>query len=127
MVNVLTEKLKGPKGSVGAEKATEVEAAINDLHPFESDKESYAATARTMCFNLKKNDALRRQLLSGNLSPTDLVRMTPEQLASSEKALRDEKDRENAPVSRGDLDQILANDYGCEPTKPPAMEAFRDY
>ena len=38
-----------------ARKARELEAAINDLHPQDSSSKAYAAKARTLAFNLKRN------------------------------------------------------------------------
>ena len=121
MVTALTEKLKNGK------KAGEVEAALNELHPLETDKENFASLARSLLFNLKNNAALRKKVLSGTLSAFDLVRLAPDEMACQEKLLQDEKDREGNTVARGDLEKILKEEFGCEPDKPQEAEAFRDY
>ncbi|CAM9600390.1 unnamed protein product [Ectocarpus sp. 12 AP-2014] len=65
-----------------ASKAKEVEDAIFSLCGGSVTK-AYKAKAREMSFNLRvgKNDPLRERLLSGSLLPSDLVRMSSNDLA----------------------------------------------
>ncbi|CAB1115937.1 unnamed protein product [Ectocarpus sp. CCAP 1310/34] len=65
-----------------ASKAKEVEDAIFALCGGSVTK-AYKAKAREMSFNLRvgKNDPLRERLLSGSLLPSDLVRMSSNDLA----------------------------------------------
>lgn len=53
--------------------ASEVEAALAAL----SDSKEYAAKARSLLFNLLKNDELRKTVLLRQLSAEQLVRGTP--------------------------------------------------
>jgi len=70
--------------------ATEIEAAIEKEHG--RDHSDYKTKARSLVFNLKKNASLRSQLLMGATAPGELISMSSEHLATSEK--KQERDAE---------------------------------
>ena len=65
-------------------RAGEVENAIQTIS--RGEKSAYMDKARSLTFNLKKNADLRQQVLLGQVSSDELVKMSPDQLASAEKA-----------------------------------------
>lgn len=73
--------------------ATEIEAEIQNKHG--ADRTGYGSKARSLIFNLKKNDELRSQLLMGMTSATELINMSSDELATAEK----QKER-NAEISK---------------------------
>lgn len=64
-------------------RAAAVERAINSIS--KGDKGAYTAKARSLFFNLKKNQQLRENVLLEHISPKQLVAMPPDQLASADK------------------------------------------
>lgn len=62
-----------------APRAAEVEAAMYATS-------SYTEKARSIGFNLKKNRPLCQKVILGQVTPTELVQMTSEQLASTEQS-----------------------------------------
>ncbi|KAL3940645.1 MAG: hypothetical protein SGBAC_004852 [Bacillariaceae sp.] len=70
-------------GSLQIDRSTEVEEAIQNLHP--NDKGEYSSVARSLCFNIKKNVPLACQILLGQIPAKDLVRMNSEDLACAEQ------------------------------------------
>lgn len=64
--------------------STEIENGIDDYS--KNDRQKYSEKARSLTFNLKKNINLCSQILSGGVLPKNLVTMTPQQLATTEKA-----------------------------------------
>jgi len=73
--------------------ATEIEAEIQNKHG--ADRSDYGSKARSLIFNLKKNDELRSLLLMGMTSATELINMSSDELATAEK----QKER-NAEISK---------------------------
>jgi transcription elongation factor S-II len=63
-------------------RTAEIEAAIQTQ--FKSDRKAYADKARSLFFNLKKNQPLAVSILLGHVDPPELVLYTAEQLASDE-------------------------------------------
>mmetsp|Transcript_1944 Transcript_1944/g.2706 ORF Transcript_1944/g.2706 Transcript_1944/m.2706 type:complete len:297 (+) Transcript_1944:183-1073(+) len=63
--------------------ATEIEAEIQNKHG--TDRSDYGSKARSLVFNLKKNDELRSHLLMGVTSATELINMSSDELATAEK------------------------------------------
>ena len=69
-------------------RADEVEGAISAKH--KDNKSAYTEKARSLCFNIKKNGQLRSNILLGATGGEELVGMTSEELATTEKkAARD--------------------------------------
>ncbi|KAL7535091.1 hypothetical protein ACHAXR_006258 [Thalassiosira sp. AJA248-18] len=65
-------------------RAGEVEGAIDTWS--RGVKQTYTGKVRSLVFNLKKNGPLRDQVILGQISPEQLPQMSPEQLATEEKA-----------------------------------------
>lgn len=63
--------------------ATEIEQAIQQKHG--NDRTAYSDKSRSLCFNMKKNAQLRSNLLMGSISADELVVMSTEDLATSDK------------------------------------------
>lgn len=65
-------------------RAGEVEAAIDSWS--RGVRETYTEKVRGLVFNLKKNGAIRDQVILGQISPDQLPRMSDEELQTEEKA-----------------------------------------
>ena len=65
-------------------RAEEIESQMNSLTNFQTQKANYVQKARQLAFNLKKNNALREQVVFGYVQAEDLVKMSVEDLATSE-------------------------------------------
>ena len=77
-----------------------LEVEINWAHPHETQKDEYAAKARSLLFNLKHNSKVRKEMLMGALSATRLVSMTAAELLSEERQQELEKDAAEHAESR---------------------------
>eukprot|EP00591_Stephanopyxis_turris_P007879 CAMPEP_0195527174 /NCGR_PEP_ID=MMETSP0794_2-20130614/28682_1 /TAXON_ID=515487 /ORGANISM="Stephanopyxis turris, Strain CCMP 815" /LENGTH=320 /DNA_ID=CAMNT_0040658029 /DNA_START=138 /DNA_END=1097 /DNA_ORIENTATION=- len=66
------------------------------------DKAAYSAKARQLLFNLKKNPALRENILNASISPAKLVKMSSEELCTSERA----KAKEEAALKLNDSNRL---------------------
>lgn len=86
-------------------RASEVERALYDKL-YISDKKGYADKARSLCFNLKKNVQLSEQVILGQVSASELIQMSTEQLASAEaRKAREETSKKLIDSKRLDWDQ----------------------
>ena len=65
-------------------RTIEVEAAIDTWS--KGVKQTYTEKVRSLVFNLKKNAQIRDQVIFGQISPQQLCTMSPEELATEEKA-----------------------------------------
>jgi len=92
---------------VVADRAAAVEDAIELKH--NGGSQQYKDKARSLIFNIKKNDALRDNIVSGAIEPKVLVTMTSDQLATSEKAAARNKMEADLADSRR-LDWETANE-----------------
>lgn len=90
-----------------AHTAVDVEAAIHDIN--ENDRKGYSDKARSIAFNLKKNQQLAVDLIFGATSPDELVHMSPEQLASADQRQAREEQAKKLTDSRR-LDWEVANE-----------------
>lgn len=90
-----------------AHTAVDIEAAIHDTN--ENNRKGYSDKARSIAFNLKKNQQLAVDLIFGSTSPDELVLMSPEQLASADlRQAREEKAKKLTDSRR--LDWEVANE-----------------
>jgi len=86
------------------EVCSDIESAIQDFA--KKDIMAYKEKARSLSFNLKRNPALRSNILTGSVSPTNLTSMTSEQLATQEKkAVREKLEQDIQESRRLDWDQ----------------------
>jgi hypothetical protein len=91
-------------------RASEIEGAITEK--FANEKSGYADKARSLCFNLKKNQQLAESVILGQVSAEELVGMTSEQLASAEaRKAREENAKKLIDSKRLDWEQ--ANEGNC--------------
>ena len=60
--------------------AISIEAALREAHESEH-AEGYKVKFRSLKFNLKKNEALRKDVVNGTILPSELVRMNDQELA----------------------------------------------
>jgi len=86
---------------------TNMEAALQTFS--RNDTSTYKEKARSLMFNLKRNEQLRYNLVEGDVDPSDLMNMTPEQLATAEKKAEREKLEKDIQDSRR-LDWEQANE-----------------
>jgi len=89
------------------EVCTDIESAIQDFS--KKNISVYKEKARSLSFNLKRNSSLRDNILNGSVSPTNLMTMTTEQLATQEKQAAREKLEKDLQESRR-LDWEQANE-----------------
>ena len=93
--------------SLSSSRAAEVEGAAHSL--LKRDQDGYKDKVRSLVFNLKRNASLRKDVLLGGTSPQELVKMTSEQLLSSDRAAERAKSVEQLRESRR-LDWEEANE-----------------
>lgn len=86
---------------------TDIESALQLFS--RNDAPTYKEKARSLMFNLKRNEQLRNNLLNGDVEPSDLMKMSPEQLATTEKQAEREKLEKDIQDSRR-LDWEQANE-----------------
>ncbi|XP_037127775.1 PHD finger protein 3 [Syngnathus acus] len=88
--DILMQRLKESDLNVPVEKASEVAKKIEReiFHMYKDTENKYKSKYRSLMFNLKdtKNNVLFRKVLKGEISPANLIRMSPEELASKELA-----------------------------------------
>lgn len=76
--------------------SVEIESHLNDC--FKEGSQKYLNKFRSLLFNLRdqKNEALVKNVLSGEITPSRLVRMSPDELASSELAKWRERENKHS-------------------------------
>ncbi|CAL9687996.1 unnamed protein product [Knipowitschia caucasica] len=87
---ILTQRLKESNLNVSVEKAHEIAKKTERelFHLYKDTDSKYKNKYRSLTFNLKdtKNNVLFKKVLKGDISPGNLIRMSPEELASKELA-----------------------------------------
>eukprot|EP00428_Durinskia_dybowskii_P060534 CAMPEP_0170377652 /NCGR_PEP_ID=MMETSP0117_2-20130122/12387_1 /TAXON_ID=400756 /ORGANISM="Durinskia baltica, Strain CSIRO CS-38" /LENGTH=289 /DNA_ID=CAMNT_0010632965 /DNA_START=45 /DNA_END=914 /DNA_ORIENTATION=+ len=71
--------------------ALNIEEALNKQTPAETMLKAYTSKAKSLAFNLKKNDAVRQHVVCGTISSDDVVSLSAADLASHEQKLAREK------------------------------------
>lgn len=74
VIKILTEALND------REKAIEIESELHKAEP-----SNYASKARSLKFNLSKNEELKKCVLDGSILPEELVKMNPKDMVSDER------------------------------------------
>ena len=102
IVSTFAERLtpNTPDSTVAVMLAFQIEDSINAIHSAEFDKAEYTAKARSLIFNVKKNDQLRLDICEGNLPAQGLVHLTQAQLATAEVREAQDKAAEDAAMER---------------------------
>ncbi|XP_029377093.1 PHD finger protein 3 isoform X2 [Echeneis naucrates] len=87
---ILMQRLKESNLKISVEKASEVAKKTERelFHLYKDTDNKYKNKYRSLMFNLKdtKNNVLFKRVLIGEISPANLIRMSPEELASKELA-----------------------------------------
>ncbi|XP_029305251.1 LOW QUALITY PROTEIN: PHD finger protein 3 [Cottoperca gobio] len=87
---ILIQRLKESDLNVSVERASEVAKKTERelFHLYKDTDNKYKNKYRSLMFNLKdtKNNVLFKRVLKGEVSPGNLIRMSPEELASKELA-----------------------------------------
>lgn len=87
---ILTQRLKECDLNVSMERAYEIAKKTERelFHLYKDTDSKYKSKYRSLTFNLKdtKNNVLFQKVLKGEISPGNLIRMSPEELASKELA-----------------------------------------
>lgn len=120
IIQIFTNSLKlSTDDSKAEEIAIDIETALNDLHIY-TDK-VYSSKAKTLSFNMKKNESLRLLIIEKGIHSYDLVRLTAAELATQERKEKRENMIAVAAESRR-LDWHAENkeqiqlDIGIDPT-----------
>ncbi|XP_030603561.1 PHD finger protein 3 isoform X2 [Archocentrus centrarchus] len=87
---ILIQRLKDSDLNISVERASELAKKIERelFHLYKDTDNKYKNKYRSLMFNLKdtKNNILFKRVLKGEISPANLIRMSPEELASKELA-----------------------------------------
>ncbi|XP_041645734.1 PHD finger protein 3 [Cheilinus undulatus] len=87
---ILTQRLKDSDLKISVEQASEVAKKTEKelFHLYKDTDNKYKNKYRSLMFNLKdiKNNVLFKRVLRGEISPANLIRLSPEELASKELA-----------------------------------------
>ncbi|XP_028279084.1 PHD finger protein 3 [Parambassis ranga] len=87
---ILLQRLKESNLSISVERASDVAKKTERelFHLYKDTDSKYKNKYRSLMFNLKdtKNNILFKRVLKGEISPGNLIRMSPEELASKELA-----------------------------------------
>ncbi|XP_071336968.1 PHD finger protein 3 isoform X2 [Trachinotus anak] len=87
---ILMQRLKESDLNISVERASEVAKKTERelFHLYKDTDNKYKNKYRSLMFNLKdtKNNILFKRVLKGEISPGNLIRMSPEELASKELA-----------------------------------------
>ncbi|KAM6956331.1 uncharacterized protein phf3 [Aplochiton taeniatus] len=115
---ILQKRLKESDLKIPLEKTNEVAKKTERelFHLYKDTDSKYKSKYRSLMFNLKdsKNNVLFRRVLKGEISPSHLIRMSPEELASKELAAwrqrenrhtiemieKDQREAERRPITK---------------------------
>lgn len=123
IMDLLSEPLKSMTNlSTSNFIAYNIEQSIHKLHSAEYDSKNYTSKARSLIFNLKKNEQLRLDMLDGSLDPSELVFLSANELATDEKKkLREGEMKSGTLERRSDFMDITRNERmksnGIDPNK----------
>ncbi|XP_042358061.1 PHD finger protein 3 [Plectropomus leopardus] len=137
---ILIQRLKESDLNVSVERASEVAKKTERelFHLYKDTDNKYKNKYRSLMFNLKdtKNNVLFKRVLKGEISPGNLIRMSPEELASKELAAwrqrenrhtiemieKEQREAERRPITKithkGEI-EIESQEPVKEPVKAP--------
>lgn len=109
-------------GSIAFAIASSIEASIDEVFSFNKDSKAYGSKARTLAFNIKKNEELRVGLVDGVIPPQALVHMSPNDLATEEqRRQRQQATKADIDARRSDYYQVnranILKSIGVDPSK----------
>jgi transcription elongation factor S-II len=94
---VVEELAKALEQSVNASISTflayNIEGSINKFKPLDRDGKGYFDKAKSLIFNLKRNERRRQELAEGYLTADELINLSPTELATDELRSSREKDK----------------------------------
>ncbi|KAG7230165.1 hypothetical protein INR49_009885 [Caranx melampygus] len=97
---ILIQRLKESDMNISVERACEVAKKTERelFHLYKDTDNKYKNKYRSLMFNLKdtKNNVLFKRVLKGEISPSNLIRMSPEELASKELAAWRQRENRHA-------------------------------
>lgn len=97
---ILIQRLKESDLNISVERACEVAKKTERelFHLYKDTDNKYKNKYRSLMFNLKdtKNNVLFKRVLKGEISPSNLIRMSPEELASKELAAWRQRENRHA-------------------------------
>ena len=89
------------------ELATRLEMALLSLFPFPRERKAFSKKLRSILFNLRKNVVLTQQVVTGVVSPINLLQMEPhEMLTESERKARDDARQYELDSHRCDYEDV---------------------
>ncbi|XP_033469251.2 PHD finger protein 3 isoform X2 [Epinephelus lanceolatus] len=143
---ILIQRLKESDLNVSVERASEVAKKTERelFHLYKDTDNKYKNKYRSLMFNLKdtKNNVLFKRVLKGEISPGNLIRMSPEELASKELAAwrqrenrhtiemieKEQREAERRPITKithkGEI-EIESQEPAKEPVKAPEPEELK--
>eukprot|EP00601_Ochromonadales_sp_CCMP2298_P007487 CAMPEP_0173197668 /NCGR_PEP_ID=MMETSP1141-20130122/16286_1 /TAXON_ID=483371 /ORGANISM="non described non described, Strain CCMP2298" /LENGTH=320 /DNA_ID=CAMNT_0014122429 /DNA_START=26 /DNA_END=985 /DNA_ORIENTATION=- len=87
-----------------------VEASVNKLFNMDTDMKAYLNKAKSLNFNLKKNERLRQDLIGGIIDPGDLAFLSTNDLAADDvRGAREVVAKQAMLARRSDLYEITRN------------------
>lgn len=91
--------------------AFNVESSINKLHNVNSDGKAYLQKAKSIAYNLKKNESLRLDIINGSFKADHVAYLSANDLATDDiRGTRKEVANETQMARRGDLYEITRSD-----------------
>lgn len=112
MMDLFVEHFKSnTQLSIAKFLAFNVESSINKLHNIHGDGKAYLQKAKTIAYNLKKNESLRLDLINGSLQADYVAYLSANELATDEiKGVRVAAGKDAEMARRGDLYEITRSE-----------------
>ena len=98
------------------ELGVKIERALFEAHGEDTSNGEYRARARSIAFNLAKNESLRVGALAGDIAPATIARMTPDELATEDmrNARKKMEERLTRKRTRTNMDGATETDaFAC--------------
>jgi Transcription factor S-II (TFIIS), central domain len=101
MVDILSEHLsQNTDKKVAKLLSCHIETSIHNLYDFMADKKAYMDKFRSLSYNMKINEGLRKEIVEGRLMPESLVRLSPQEMATEEQRKKRDDVLRNEFMSR---------------------------
>jgi transcription elongation factor S-II len=112
MMDLFVEHFKSnTQLSIAKFLAFNVESSINKLHNIHGDGKAYLQKAKSIAYNLKKNESLRLDLINGSLQADYVAYLSANELATDDiKGTRVETAKNAELARRGDLYEITRSE-----------------
>lgn len=112
IVDLIMEHLKlNTNASIAKFLAFNVESSINKVHDSIHDNKSYLNKAKSLAYNIKKNERLRLDIINGKIQADQVAHLSANDLATDElKGMREETAKQAEMARRGDLYEITRSE-----------------